>query len=614
MSELIQNGASLIQQRTDAYGAKRYTISPKLDTTGMDPSEYAKSVGDVRRAEAKNYKDKVDDNLKHITKLQELKKHTTTVRNFSESLGNYLGANTKVPNLWKEKMPSIVSSSGEKADHLVHLTATKEANIRDFKIEILQMAKADSLQSTNAFASKTAGLGISGTLTIGGTNVTITDGTSGTVNMNLEDISNLVNSTFSTKVRMDVFSLDGTTYGWQITALDLSKPVDLTGTSQTLLNGLFIPKDPLDATLARITSTDALTLKFKYNDQLMSRSGSNVISDLIPNVTLEIKGENTGALLSKIDYARQTVVDGFSEFVNAYNGLRAFSREQTAFEADKTTPKEGAHLHKSSILKRQLFDMENILSTWVEGLSSTNPNTIQGIGLSIGQSIIGGNQQITSDLSGDLFLDLIKLDQMIGGDKIHQVLAVVGNNVSSTNDYFRVFSIPDFMKNNAIAGVPVTVSLQKQNGTLKATLSATINTVMTNVDGEYKEGGLINGPKNTPFEGFTIACKTDKVSALIDNGPALSTTVTSTQGVLTRLEKTLDSYLAFQTGIVDQEIQRLEQENIKNNERSEKLELQARIEEERIIKQFQYIREIERSYLSMMEMMDSLMDLMASKK
>ncbi|MBX9977663.1 MAG: flagellar filament capping protein FliD, partial [Alphaproteobacteria bacterium] len=557
-------GQTSFETRTDMYGAKRHTVSSAL-STGLDPNTYATAVGDVKRAEAKDIKDKVDLNLKTIEKLTELKKNTATVRGFTESLSNYLGANTKTPNLWKEKFPTIVDGTGKDASGLVRVTATKESDIRNFTIEVLQMAKADTFQSTNTFSSKTTGLGFSGNLVIAGVTVPITDGSSGSTNMTLDDVATAVNNiSLQTKVKMELISVDGTNYRWQLTALDKSKPIDLTGTPQSILDGLLIPKNPVDGTLPRITAKDSLILKANYNGQLITREGTNVISDIILNTTIEVYAENTGLLTSKIDFDRVTLLAGFDAFVSSYNDLRKFGRDQTAYEPDKKTPKEDTYLHKSNVLRDQLRDIQNVMNTWVQGIASTDINNIQSIGLGIGKATIGAGNQITSDLSGDIFPDAAKLDQLINSDKIQQVLAVVGNKTSSSNDYFRVFAIPNFMKNSALAGVPVTVNVQKVNGTVTATMAATINGTLTTVNAEYKEGGLINGPVGSAFEGFTIACKTDKIAALVDNGAGLSSTISATQGVLSRLEKTLENYIGFQTGGIDKEIERLEKENERN--------------------------------------------------
>ena len=85
-------------------------------------------------------------------------------------------------------------------------------------------------------------------------------------------------------------------------------------------------------------------------------------------------------------------------------------------------------------------------------------------------------------------------------------------------------------------------------------------------------------------------------------------------GIFATLERTIDNYINYTTGKIDLEIKRLQEDNIRNELKAEKLNAEAYREEESIIKQFQYIRELEQSYNSLSDMFDTMMKVMTSDK
>ncbi len=710
---------SLIQQRTDPLsGAKRFLVSTKLQDSKFDPNEYAKALGDIKREEARIIQDKIDDNLKKISKLRELKENTVSVSRFAKSLSNYLGPNTDTPNLWAQRYPTTFNTTGLDMSAQVRVTATNNANFQSFKINVIQMASSDQVLSTKTFANTTTGLSLLGNLVINGTTIPITDGSNGSINMSLLDISNAINLAFpNNTMQMNLFTVDGVNYTWQITTPSLSLPIDLTGTSQTILQGLGVPLNTSNNTLPAVTPLNNLLLNFTYNGLNITRSGTNIVSDLIPNVTIEVNAANTGPLTCTIDYDRLVLQTGFGEFVKAYNTLQKFARDQTAYEADKITPKEGACLHRSSVLKSEIFMLTGLLSAWVPGVSNTQPNNLSAIGLLVGGKSTG---YMNLDRTNDIYLDEPTLDQLINSDSITQVLTVVGNQVSSSNPYFRVFSAPDFVQDDTLSGVPITFSVQNANGTLVGTFSATVNGTTITAPATLLEGGLFQGPPIvegtpiSPFNGINIGLKTTQsystnsffsvsstpnfiqnstlsgvpvtlsvqnvngsfvgtLSATINgslvtetattlangvfqgasggnfnglaimlnttemnsltvngapisttitataldginiNGTTVSTTVTATRGLLDRLQEMTDSYIDYQTGNIDIEIQNLEDKNYRDHEKVERLKIEAAREEERIILLFNRVRELEGYYKEMTDMMDIYTELLTAR-
>lgn len=617
MASSVSDPSSSIVKRTNEYGVTTRSVKQSLKTIDLDPSELARDVGDIKRDQAKEVKDKVDKRLETINALTELKKLSAEVKKTGESLSNYLGMDKDTPNLWKRKTATVYDALGKDASNLVRVTSDQGTPIRDFTFSVEQLAKSDSIRSTNVFATKDTPLGLVGNLNIrvGASNYTIDVG-----GKNLNDIANAVNGfSATTKIKMEIIQTTATGgFQWQLIHLDKSVPIDLSGTDVGLLDGLFIPKNPGDATQPKVSTVDSLALKATYNGQSIVRNGSNYIENLIPDAVIEIYGTTTGNLSCSVEQDRESAADGFAKFVEAYNKLQAFRREQTAFENDKKTPKENAHLHGVSVLGQQNYDIQRVLSTWVNTGSTTAAKTLGEIGLSIGKSSTrmgsDGNITFDSQLDGDIIPDVKTLEKYLYSDKIAEVMAVVGNRVTNTNDYFRTYSIPNFMKNSTLSGVPITVSISKVNGVMTATMSANTATGVITMPAEYKAGGLVIGPKGSIFEGLSVGCATAQINALVDNGAPITTTLSATMGIFAALEKSIDDYIAYSTGKLDLEIKRLESLNEKDSQKAAKLESDAMKDEENLMREFQYIREIEAAYKSFTDMFESYMKILTSDK
>ncbi len=607
--------ASSVVTRTDQYGFKTRSVRQPLKTTDMDPGEYAKDIGDIKRDQAQEIQDKVDRNLKVIDALQQLKTLSSAVGKQAQTLSNYLGVNKDVSNVWKSRTASVYNTLGQNAEHLVRVTPGQNSPMRSFSFEVTQVATEDSMQSTSSFVDKSANLGLVGSLkfSVGVQTYTVDVG-----GKSLSDIANAVNSISSeTKVSMEILQTSsGGGYTWQLIHKDKTVPINLTGTDLAVLNGLFIPTNPLDATQPKITDIDTLRLKALYDGKPITRDGSNYVKDLVTDTVIEVYGVTAGAVDCQISQDTESVADAFAGFVKSYNDLRKFIRDQTAFESDKKTPKKDAYLHSVMVSKDEVFEVEKTLNKWVSGISGTAPRSMAAIGLPIGKSSSSVNSQgqmiVNSNLEGDIVPDVSVLEKLLYSDQLSQVLAVVGNQVTSTNSYFSVYSLPDFSKSSTLAGVPVTVNLWKEGGVIKASFSADTGNGVVTVNGDYSNG-LIKGAKGSIFEGFSVGCVSSCVNSLVDNGPVVSTQITATTGILSDLQNAIDRYVAYQTGKLDLEVKRLEDGNTKNQEKIEKLKADAIKEEERILRDFERIREIEAAYQSFMEMFDSYMKLITSR-
>ena len=202
----------------------------------------------------------------------------------------------------------------------------------------------------------------------------------------------------------------------------------------------------------------------------------------------------------------------------------------------------------------------------------------------------------------------------------------------STNSFFSVSSTPNFIQNSTLSGVPVTLSVQNVNGSFVGTLSATINGSLVTETATTLANGVFQGASGGNFNGLAIMLNTTEMNSLtvngapisttitataLDginiNGTTVSTTVTATRGLLDRLQEMTDSYIDYQTGNIDIEIQNLEDKNYRDHEKVERLKIEAAREEERIILLFNRVRELEGYYKEMTDMMDIYTELLTAR-
>ncbi len=604
--------SSSLRVKKDEYGGVHYSVAKSLNSTKMDPSEYADAMAGMKRAEAQQYTDKVSSNLNIISQLKELKNKLAAVQSSAQQLANYLGADANAANLWKEKLPSTLvdTVTGATVGQLVKVTATKDASIGNFTLQVTQLASSDFKKSTLVTISDpTTPLGFSGNLNIGGQAIAVSAGQS------LNDIMNTVNQLSSTtNVKMSVIPIDGTNYTFQLTSTLLGAPIDISASDAPLATSLGLVKDT-------VVDADTLNLQMTYNGQTIKRTSSNLVSDLIPGITIEVYGKTTNPVIAKIDYDRISIQKGIFTLVDSYNDLQKFAKEQTKNNVDGT-PAEGAYLHKSNALQSALQSAATILTSWVNSNSTLPLNNLGAIGLNVGQSTFDSASKTMTGFSRDIAIDQNKIDQLINSDKLSDVMTVLGNKATSSNAYFTVYGIPNFQNASNVetteAGWDVTVSLQKVGGVVTASFSDGTTTTTATLVGDNliagTGGGVIQGPVGSIFEGFSIGVKASVVTGLVNNGAAATTTVNATQGIFAALEKSMGSFLAQKIGAIDVEIEQLETQNKRSTDAANTLESQAKKEYDRVLNSFNQIRLMEAQFEQFTKQMEEIMALLTARR
>lgn len=253
-------------------------------------------------------------------------------------------------------LQSILTFRGRSAtvtgDNILTAAAGTGTQKGVYNIKVLQLAQAHSIGS----AQTTAGgpLGLSGTIRINDVEIEITAGDT------LESIARKINTQAEAGVNAVVVRVGDEDFRLILTAVGTGEAnqIKLEDDGDVLAALGFLDsegeiKNQLQA------AEDAL---LEINGLAVSRS-TNVIKDLITDVTLELKTEGTATLTLDVDMEK--VVKAVEKFVNEYNGFMDLIRENLAYD---TKTKEAGTLFGDSTLVHIEAQLRSFLSRVVPGV------------------------------------------------------------------------------------------------------------------------------------------------------------------------------------------------------------------------------------------------------
>lgn len=226
-------------------------------------------------------------------------------------------------------------------------------------IKVTQLARAQKSASNEAFASYTTAAGASGT-------ITIDDGTSAynisvTSSDTLEEIKNGINAS-GAPVTASIINT-GTSGSPQYKLL---VSADDTGTDNS-----FTISDITNLTFT--TSQSAQDAQFTI-DGVSVTKGSNTVDDVIYDATINLKTAGSGTITFSADY--DAIVDKVKDFVEAYNDLADYIKEQ--FTYDQSTNTKG-ELFGNATLQTIQNQVRSLVTGSVEGLDATDTSKLSSL-------------------------------------------------------------------------------------------------------------------------------------------------------------------------------------------------------------------------------------------
>ena len=202
------------------------------------------------------------------------------------------------------------------AQDILQVSASSSAQEGVYYLEVVQIAQAHQMAS-KSFTTASDPLGLSGTITINGTDVTIETTDS------LYDIGSKINSQVD-GVSASVLMVSEGDYRLTLSADDTGLANEIT-------------VDDPGALLDLTTTVSAQDAIVNVNSIQVQRS-SNTIGDLIEGLAIDLKRAAPGTIITmRVSRDLEGVTEGIQKFVNAYNDVASFISQQFTYSEGESS-------------------------------------------------------------------------------------------------------------------------------------------------------------------------------------------------------------------------------------------------------------------------------------
>lgn len=285
--------------------------------------------------------------------------------------------NTRLSNL-ETRLSSLVSLSTFNAkaiksskEEVATASASPSASVGTYEVEVTQLAQKHRIAS-EAQTDATSALGLSGTFTINGVDVTIDAG------MSLNQIRDAINEA-EAGVRATVI---GTTLVLESEESGADNAIELVD-SDSGASGLLKSLGLLDAANAVQNELQAAQdAEFKVNGVLLA-SSSNTVSDVVEGVSFTLAG--VGSTTITIEQDLDSVIGAIRGFVDQFNSVQTFIKSVT---------EKDAVLQGNGTILRLQASLYSLVSGFVDVPSDFEYRALSYIGISIDRN---GNLSIDED-------------------------------------------------------------------------------------------------------------------------------------------------------------------------------------------------------------------------
>lgn len=388
--------------------------------------------------------------------------------------------------------------------------------------------------------------GITGNLKIqAGNNAEIVD--INTAGLSLQDIADAINNTTeTTKVgaRLQLIQKANTSISdnkniYQLTVFTTDTPaslINIDGSDPATLAGLGLnfPTSDYQSLISKATV-----------DGTDFERTTNVITDIIPGVTMELTATSTTSSTIKVQESADEAYTQFTEgFITAYNELNVFYNKQTASNEDGSGAAEDAHLFDNIYIKGLMTDLRAATNKAIK-VSTSHPTKAMSI-INLGldtvteQGVDYGTLYIKPTVKGTdpanpngALIEKSGLEALQNAfdTDFNSVIKLFTNTKTISNGKFDISYLPD-MLHKQIAERDLTVTLSKSaSGDLTATVSG-VGIGSHTLD--CVEGGgviFITGKDGTPFKGVKF-----NYSGILNNGDSDQTTINITPGIMAAID------------------------------------------------------------------------------
>ncbi|PIC01498.1 flagellar filament capping protein FliD [Caulobacter sp. X] len=512
------------------------TVSSSGSTTyltgtisGLDTDALIEAAVSQKTARADTLDAKVTANTTKISAYQTLQGLLDDVTSAMSSLKStaYSSLSTSTGNAFDDKSAYLTASDGSDATDIIAVSADSDAVAASYSVTVTQLAKAMKVASDSH--DTTTALGQSGDFTIG-----VADGASATISvtadMTLSDLADAINEqSDATGVSATLLKVSSGAYKLVLSAADTNVDIEVSDASGAAAaiglvddNGDFA--NVLQAAQPAVATIDGVEIT----------SDSNQLTDTIPGLSISLLQttgtDQTVTLDIEADYS--DIKTAITAFIDAYNALRDFVDTNSEVAADGTVD-EDAVLFADSLLR----GVTKQLSATVGGKAGSAADGVDNLA-ALGITLNAENQL---ELSDETTLDNLLLSDL---DSLRGFF----ESKFTTSD-----SALKLLKNASTASFDFTLDVTVTDGSISD----------VTVDGQSGlftvSGSRIVGAAGTIYEGLSFALVT-QASASID--------VTLTQGFADLITTQLDGYANASTGLIQGEIERLNDSNTALSDKS----------------------------------------------
>jgi len=292
---------------------------------------------------------------------------------------------------------AFLSYAGSVSDDSVAKVKTSGTSVPGtYEIEVTTLARAQRTYSS-PIADADADLSASAqtlSLTIDGTQTDIAI----PVGASLRDVAAAINSSGAAASAGVLF--DGTQYRLQVVGRNTGASNAVTFADSGLGLNLGVP-----ANTVQVASNAALTI-----DGFPVTSASNILDDILPGTTIELKDESTAPIQLRIDADPAGVKAKLTSFVDAYNAVARIIVAQNGVGKGRET------LSGDSTVRTIEQGLARMISSAIPGMTGAGGATLQLGDLGIQTQRDGTLTLDTDDLDGALAEDFARTATYFAGD------------------------------------------------------------------------------------------------------------------------------------------------------------------------------------------------------
>lgn len=498
--------------------------------SGLDTDSLITAAVAQKTARADTLDAKVTANTSKISAYQNLQSLLTAITDSLSSLKSVAYSSLSTSgNAFDEKSAFLTASDGTDATDVIAVSADDDAVAASYAITVTQLAKAMKVASTAQDA--TAALGSSSDFTIGvegGTTATIAV----TSDMTLTDLASAINAqSGTTGVSATLLKVDDGDYRLVLSADDTDVDIQVTDTSGAAQAIGLTDSDGAFANVLQAAQPAIVTI-----DGLEVTSSSNQLTDTLPGLSISLLQATTGQTITlDIEPNYEDVKTAITGFIDAYNALRDFIDTNQTVSADGTVA-DDAVLFADSILRSVTKQLSGALGQSVASADDT-VSSLAALGITL-------NADNQLELSDETTLDNLLLE-----------------NLDSLQSFFESkFTTSDsalkLLKNDTSASVSFTMDVTVTDGAITDVTVGGQSGLFT------VSGNRIVGASGTIYEGLSFALVATE-STSID--------ISIQQGFADLVTTLLDGYADSATGVIQKQIQSLNDANTALSDKSDKI-------------------------------------------